>query len=937
MRFNSKSVTAIMLTLVAILTSHISAHAFSPQRSDTKDTIRIGVMARPDYAQLGKNGSPCGTAVEYLYDLSAYANSNIEVIPILDTQSMFTSLRNGTVDALMDIVKTNERQKQYLFSDFPTGEYSLSVYVPLKSARNYGDISGFDKISFGVEKESCSRDMVTAYFRQYGISVNCKEYSDINAISKAIDRGAVDAGVYASSVSSDYKTVLQIPPVFSYFIFRPENLALKDKLDYAICQFSLQNPDFKQTSDRFQTVSGNQQKPVFSAEEKAYISSHPVTTVAVLRHDEPYFSVDKHGSYKGILPDYYQILSLQSGLHFDFKIYDNQTQANAAVKNGDADILSVFSSGSVAAHELGYRLTSPYGTSIAVLISKTGTGQKDIKRIACKGRNIDIIQKGLDPATASKLVTFDTSAECFSALKKGDVDAIISGLPGATWTINQADSSAYTISAISTVELHFCGALNFSNSMLWSILNKAIGVSNYSFDSIVTRNTLAADNWSTFITRIPSSMLTLYALFMLITVIALIFAIFSIIRRQKERTQILQTQVENERKSMQLASLEKNVEERNRFFSNISHDMRTPLNAIIGFADLAGQKSISAEVQDYLVKIRQSGNLLLDLINDTLTLSKINSKKLFLCPTPVSAWELVDEVETPIRKNAEEKNITFIVDKPPQDRIILVDKLNLQKIFLNLLSNAVKYTPSGGTVEFRLQYVLSDDSDPDTIVTIKDNGIGISEAFLPHIYEPFEQEHQNGASPSGTGLGLSIVKQLVDFMQGDIQVKSSLHEGTTFTLRFHFAEADALPETTLVADTGNVVRFEGQKLLLCEDNQLNTEVACEILRLYGFELDTAVNGKEGLLLFEKSSPYYYAAILMDLRMPVMDGYEATSRIRSLPRPDAKTVPIIAMTADAFDEDVQNCLQNGMNAHISKPINPNILQKTLLKWIRLSER
>ena len=293
---------------------------------------------------------------------------------------MFASLKNGTVDALLDVVKTDERQKQYLFSDFPTGEYSLSVYVPLDSMRNYADISGLDNMTVGVEKESCSSDMLPAYFRQHGISVKCKEYPDIKSINEAIDSGMIDAGVYATAAASDYKTILQLPPVFSYFVLRSENPALKTRLDYAISQFSLQNPGFNQNSGNLYPLSGNQQKPVYSVEEKKYISSHPVTTVAVLRHDEPYFSIDKSGKYIGILPDYYQILSLQSGLHFKFKVYNTQAEANAAVKNKEADILSVFSSGPVAAHELGYRLTSSYGTSIAVLISKTGTSQKDIKK-----------------------------------------------------------------------------------------------------------------------------------------------------------------------------------------------------------------------------------------------------------------------------------------------------------------------------------------------------------------------------------------------------------------------------------------------------------------------------------------------------------------------------------------------------------------------------
>ena len=378
---------------------------------------------------------------------------------------------------------------------------------------------------------------------------------------------------------------------------------------------------------------------------------------------------------------------------------------------------------------------------------------------------------------------------------------------------------------------------------------------------------------------------------------------------------------------------------KDRFFSNISHDMRTPLNAILGFTTLAQAPDVStAEKDEYLSKIESSGELLLDLVNDTLTISKANSGKLQLHPEPCSTEELGTVVLPAIAELAQRKGIQLIVDHAGyRRRTILVDRLNAEKIFLNLLTNAVKYTPSGGHIWASVRDVPADAQDPDFLFTIRDDGIGMSAEFLKHLYEPFTQENRQGYEANGTGLGLAIVRQLVDLMGGTIQITSEKDKGTLVTVQLHFPEAEpvaAAGQKPAVYPEDREL-LKGKKLLLCEDNALNREIAIALLRSRGIETVTAENGKLGVQYFRDSEVNEFDAILMDLRMPVMGGLEAVRLIRSLKRPDAATIPIIAMTADVFDNDVRKCFEAGMNEYLAKPIIPEKLFGILTSVMRQS--
>ncbi len=380
-------------------------------------------------------------------------------------------------------------------------------------------------------------------------------------------------------------------------------------------------------------------------------------------------------------------------------------------------------------------------------------------------------------------------------------------------------------------------------------------------------------------------------------------------------------------------------EAKSSFLSSMSHDMRTPLNAVLGFTNLALQEKDDAVRQAYLEKVKLSGDLLLDLVNDTLELSRIESGKLELKPERVEGCRIWESLLASLRPAAEAKQITLIEENPDHLRDTLwVDRLKLQKVILNLLSNAIKYTPAGGTVRVTIRRLdPAAENGCTKRIIVEDNGIGISPEFLPQVFEPFAQEHRAEAgSVTGTGLGLFIVRRIVDLMGGRIQVRSELHRGTCFTVDLPLLCADSSEIQKDAAQKAGVC-LAGKRILLCEDNDLNAEIAAILLKEKGAAADWAKNGQEGLQRFADSAEGWYDAVLMDIRMPVMDGYAATEKIRGLPRADARTVPVIAMTADAFEEDSRHALDTGMNEYLTKPIDPDRLYRILSDAIRRGEQ
>ena len=377
------------------------------------------------------------------------------------------------------------------------------------------------------------------------------------------------------------------------------------------------------------------------------------------------------------------------------------------------------------------------------------------------------------------------------------------------------------------------------------------------------------------------------------------------------------------------------------FYSRMSHDMRTPMNGILGMTELSEDEKDVERLKDNIKKIRESGEYLLSLVNDTLDIQRIESGKMVLEPQIVNTVDIVNNILDMMRVSAKAKgvNLKYNCGNVDLNWYIRADALRLKQIFINLLSNAVKFTPAGGTVEWEFKLLSRDGMISHDVIYIRDTGVGMSKDFLENgIFMPFSQE-SNAVSTmyAGSGLGLSIAKSLVELMNGRIEVDSKLGEGTTFAVYLDFVRVNeeearaALSEKKTQRDNLSTTLL-GKKILLAEDHPLNAEITQRILQKAGCEITWAKNGQEVLACFEKEPVHFYDAILMDIRMPVMDGLEATRQIRALHKEDAESIPIIAMTANAYEDDINVCLQAGMNAHLGKPIEPQNLFQTLAEYI-----
>lgn len=399
------------------------------------------------------------------------------------------------------------------------------------------------------------------------------------------------------------------------------------------------------------------------------------------------------------------------------------------------------------------------------------------------------------------------------------------------------------------------------------------------------------------------------------------------VRADEEKDKLRQT--ENALEVAKSANVAKS-----EFLSRISHDIRTPMNAIIGFAELGKQDLQSPElISQDLERISSSAEFLLGLVNDVLDMSKIESNAMELKLQPLTMHEFEEQLNTLVKPMCNKKKLHFAINMSENmPKCLMADNLRVKQIFFNLLSNAVKFTPEGGTIEVTGEKISEKNHLAKMRFCVRDNGIGMSKEFQEKMFDSFSQEQQHISNEQGTGLGLSIVKSLLELMNGSVHVDSTLGKGTEFVIELQLAVCEIPKEKKVTKLSASFERLQGKNILLCEDHPLNTILVTRILEQAGIHVVSAANGREGVATFENAECGFFDAILMDIRMPEMDGLEAARRIRSLTRTDAKEIPVIAMTANAYDTDVQSSFEAGMNAHLTKPINPQELLEKLNEYI-----
>lgn len=878
-----------------------------------------------------------GYDVEFLYEIAKYTNWKYDFIDFKDFESAFDAVKKGEVDMITNLFYSPERAKSVLFSEEGMGKQYITITVSADDTRHeYGKLESFANEKIGV----LSGWLETNYFLQLDKENNlhAQIYSvkTVEELFNLLETKKVDGVVISYQGPSDkFRVAYEFDPVYNYFAFAKKRTDLCAALNVAMDRISLNNPDFKTELSRKYFYSLENRKPEFTDDEQKYIKENKTITIGMGDNNQPFSYRGKDGKMYGAVPDMLKQIETLSGLHIACEGLTDLELARSNLHEGKIQAIAKLTASQTLMAFYGIRLTDSYMKLPLTEITRKGTTV--VHSIAIP-EEVGIVY-ARNPGGVGVLSGYDihympTVHQSFELLRKRKVDAVICDNVSASYFLNNSRASNFVMAMFNeyTYDVAIGVDVNSDNE-LFSILNKCILYNKqYSVDEIVQKYSLAADtNPFSFVNKIPTIAIVAYTIILMFAIVSLVIALL-LMRRHAQKEKELET--EQEKLKLQA----KATAERTELFGNISHDMRTPLNGILGFTNIALEENTNPLVAGYLTKIQISGNLLLQLVNDTLFIAKTQSDKFGLHSEVISSKEIFEDVIVPIKAAADQKNIQFIVAvERAKNYLLKVDRLNIQKVFLNLLANAVKFTQPGGRVELDIDtHTFIDKNHIDCKVTVRDNGIGMKPEFIPKIYEPFSQENPGKNGNVGTGLGLHIVKRLVDVMNGTISVESKKNEGTEFVVHLPLEFLSEYGERT-DTDKGEVARqvtacLTGKRILLCEDNEMNQEIAKILLERSGAIVETAQNGKEGVALFERSKQDEFAAILMDIRMPVMNGYDAAIAIRSLNRSDAKDIPIIALSADAYEEDQKKSLRAGMNDHVAKPIDANRLLLLLCKLI-----
>lgn len=900
-------------------------------------TLRVGYYMFDGYQMEDDNKVRSGYGYDFLQELARYTDWNYEYVGYhLGWARLQQMLDAGEIDILTSARKTPAREGKYLFStEIGTSAGILTV----KSGNEQitlGDYSTYQGMRIGMIKDSSINENFARFAAKNGIGYTPVYYENVDQMNAALQAGTEIDAVCTTNLrrTQNEWIIAQFDVDQFYVMMRGDNLALQQDIDQAIAQMDIYTPGWRvMLWDRYY-------KPdvgvhiAMTQEEKSFLDEvaqqHRVFTVLVSPDNAPY-SYFEDGEAKGIIPEVFREIARRTGLQFNILEMVSSTAYQSSVRHAVADVCMDMVFDYDMAEKAGYKLTTPYLTMPISKVTHKNAKGSSYRAALLQDSNIARLMTPLMNAGWTTQY-YPSQDRCIEAVLSQSADAAFMYPYTAQRYLEGSSGAELSVTLLPQHMVSFAlGVMNQDDPRLLSILNKAAAsVSKNYTNQVILRHMATQPTQVTvsgFLAQHPYAR-PLGIGFAILLVVAIAVGI------DRQRNLRIITE-----KNTQLAEAVRQANEANTaksvFLSGISHDMRTPLNGILGFTRFALAESDPAKKQMSMEKVEQAGKILLDLINNTLEVSRIESGKFVLEPDWVHTRTLIDSVVSVIQDAADRKQQQLVLKVDcPADEYAWIDRLKMQEIFLNLLSNAVKYTPEGGRIELCTERLTAAGGVQQVRIIVRDNGIGISEAFQPRVFDAFAQERsQKLKNSTGTGLGLSIVKRIVDLMDGRITLVSQEGVGSTFTvelsIRFERREAE---EAQIQPDKSLKV-LVGKKILLCEDNELNIEIAQILLREKGMEVTVAEDGGMGCDLFVASAEDEYAAILMDIHMPVMDGYEVTRAIRSSGHPRAASVPIIAMTADAYAEDVQKCLAAGMNAHIAKPIDPAVLYQTLSKAVQ----
>ena len=933
-----KSVCAL-LSLLLLLSAVLSVKA-AAETAPAK-VVRVGSF-EDTFNYCNEKGARKGYGYELLETLSGYTGWQFEYVTC-DWSDCFEKLKNGEIDIMGDISYTEDRAEEMLFSDEPMGEEKYYLYADLSradiSASDYKTLNG-KKIGvlMGTEPEV----MLTEWEEKHGLKTQHVNVSNNEDVKQKLANHEIDCFVSLEEsfwAELGISTITRVGKSGIYYALNKDRPDLKEELDNAMRALDEAAPFY--TADLYKRYFSLDYIPILTGEEKAWLRGHGTIRMGFLTSDRGVSTYDPAtGEITGTITDYIQFAADCLGnqeLEFQLVGYDDKEAELNALKSGEIDMIFHFDQSPNLAEEYRVACTNTTWTSnmMAVTNQQLFTENK-VNRIAVPQNKISLTRYLAFYYPQWEIVDCDTQEDAIKLVKDGQADCFITGVSSeAKYSKNHGFYSVLLPNPAKS-----CFAVNSGNRSLLSILNKTIKA----MPANMLTSSLAMYKSSSRKVTLIDFIKDNFFMVLLVSSIAVAVVLLTILKllQKARKAEAAARKAANDTQELnaKLQVAVENAESANRakstFLFNMSHDIRTPMNAIIGYADLASRHlDDPAKLEKYMENIQVCGQNLLMLLNNVLDLARIENDKTEMEYSVSDVDKDFRNCVAMFQNQADSKGQTLTVTAHLLYPYVYADIPHLTEVCTNLVSNAVKYTGAGGTIHCDVtQKPGKKEGWCDMVVTVADNGIGMSQEFQKHIFEPFERERTSTVSKvEGSGIGMGIVKKLVELMSGTVEVESKIGVGSKFTVTIpcRIASGD---ETQAKRETNPSDQkcLCGTRILLTEDNDLNAEIAVELLREEGCTVDRAKDGVECVDMLEKAANGTYQMILMDIQMPVMNGYDAAKKIRRMDDPQKAGIPIIAMTANAFSEDKQAALDVGMNDHIAKPINMNILVPTIQKYL-----
>ncbi|WP_252198015.1 transporter substrate-binding domain-containing protein [Clostridium sp. MCC353] len=926
MRQSKKYITrvfsaAILLVILLLTDIPVLAAEEHPAR------LRIPFPETEGFTMTDEHGKRSGLIVDYLYEIAKYTGWSYEFIDT-DANDMVQDFIDGQYDLMGGTYYSEAFEEYFAYPDYSCG----STKAVLLARQDDDAIKGFDlrdlngKTIGVVQRAADNVRRLEQFLSANGLVCAIKPYTAKEAASNQMNMdlaaGKIDLKLgNATDDTGEFRAVAYFEAQPHYLVTQPDNKELLEKLNWAMERIQLSDPHFSEEVYKRYFDDTGVENLLLTEEEKSYIQQKGTVTVAVPEYFHPLYCIGyEDGDHVGLIPELLEKITARYGIQFSYILADSYAHTQQLVIEGKADMAGIFFDDAADAMRSELIQTKPYAALNDLIVRNRAV------TYPADGLTCGLLEGRCLPAyiKANEVIYFTSIDEVLSAVNTGKVD-FACGLSARVEQMMQENVYTNVVPVtLSANRMNISFAMPMpANPELLSIINKGINsLSEEDRFTLLDHNLVsigdAKVSLKSFVETNPILSITAISAFLLLVIIVIIMIAGLRVKNANMQKDIARAEAENKAKS--------------EFLSRMSHEIRTPMNAIVGTTALISMKDdIPESIKGNLSKLKATSQYLLGLINDILDMSRIDNGMLSIAEDDFSLQQMLDELCSMMQTPAKAREIALCCETNFQHSDLKGDAIRLKQVLMNLVSNAVKFTPPGGTVHLTVEESGASDQQANYLFKVSDTGIGIKAEDLERIFESFVQTGASLMRSQGTGLGLPISQNIVQLMGGTLKVKSKIDEGSEFFFSIPLSFGKHI-ELELNTELETSFHFENVRILLAEDHPINAEIAIEILNLKGMQVDLAVDGAEAVKQFEQSVPGYFDLILMDMRMPNMGGLEATKTIRASDHPDAAKIPIIALTANSFQEDKDMAKEAGMNDFLSKPLEIDLLYTVLQKWL-----